>query len=63
MSGANVTIDDTSTNFVYSPDWLSQSQEDRGAASFFGSTYHAAQADGATANFSFTGDFQRSVAL
>ena len=56
MSSTNLTVDDTSTDIVYSPDWLPQSADDQTAQRFFSSTYHAAQADGATANISFTGD-------
>ena len=57
MSSANVTIDDTSTEIIYSSerDWALQRSTDPNDTRFFSSSYHAAQVDGAIANISFTG--------
>ncbi|KAH8117653.1 hypothetical protein DFH11DRAFT_1038295 [Phellopilus nigrolimitatus] len=51
----NLTIDDTSVDIIYSQNWAVQSAQDPNTDQFFQSTYHSAQADGASANITFTG--------
>ena len=51
----NLTIDDISQDIVYSSDWATQLSSDPDTDMFFQSTYHSAQADGASANITFTG--------
>ncbi|KAI5119583.1 hypothetical protein M0805_006468 [Coniferiporia weirii] len=51
----NLTIDDTSLDIIYSDDWATQSDDDPDVDHFFQSTYHSAQANGSSANLTFTG--------
>ena len=53
----NFTIDDTSPDIVYSANWAAQTTADSSLDKFFETTYHSAQADGASANLTFTGAF------
>lgn len=52
----NLTIDDFSADIIYSNNWAIQAPSlDPNTDLFFNSTYHSAQADGATANLTFSG--------
>ncbi|EMD34234.1 hypothetical protein CERSUDRAFT_97493 [Gelatoporia subvermispora B] len=52
----NFTLDDTSPDLAYSPGWAVQSPTDPSLSRFFQGTYHTPQIDGATVNFTFTGN-------
>ncbi|KLO19584.1 hypothetical protein SCHPADRAFT_817752 [Schizopora paradoxa] len=52
---SNITIDDSSTDIVYSSNWAAVNKNDPSLPEFFQSTYHGAQADEAYANLTFTG--------
>lgn len=51
----NLTLDDTSANISYSAGWSVQFPGDPQLSSFLGSTYHATQTNGSTANITFNG--------
>ncbi|KAL5490594.1 hypothetical protein ACEPAI_5428 [Sanghuangporus weigelae] len=56
MMTTNLTIDDSSTDIIYSSNWAVQSSiNDPNTDHFFQSTYHSAQGDGASANLTFSG--------
>ncbi|KAL5528949.1 hypothetical protein ACEPAG_4923 [Sanghuangporus baumii] len=56
MMTTNLTIDDSSTDIIYSSNWAVQSSiDDPNTDRFFQSTYHSAQGDGASANLTFNG--------
>lgn len=52
---SNLTIDDVSRDILYSSNWSTQTTIDPDDGAFFQSTYHSAQADGASANLTFAG--------
>lgn len=59
----NLTIDDSSTDIIYSSNWAGQSSlEDPSKDRFFQSTYHSAQGDGASANLTFSGELSSAFA-
>jgi len=51
----NSTLDDTSPLISYSSGWSVQSPSDPQLSSFLGSTYHATQTNGSSANITFNG--------
>ncbi|THH13708.1 hypothetical protein EW146_g6549 [Bondarzewia mesenterica] len=51
----NFTLDDASSQLAYTTSWEVQSRNDPDLSFFFQSTYHAALADGAQVNITFSG--------
>ena len=54
----NLTVDDSSNDINYSRGWAPQG-DDPGISHFFQDTYHSAQVNTSTANFTFTGKVPR----
>ena len=50
----NITLDDTDSQLIYTG-WASQSPSDPNLSRFIGDTYHVAQKNGATMNFTVQG--------
>ena len=59
----NLTFDDTSLLISYSNNWAQQTSSDPQLGSFFDMSYHSAQANGASANFTFNGRCRTVLSL